>query len=210
MSQSIRSNFLHLSALDSEPGSELQFETHQSNRVPRMFLVSFRVSSLNLAQASCMFLIPLVSFVNLAPSSRLHRCSMNLVWIVNRFSMILESFGGPKFHDVGVLLGSKIDKKSVLGGLLYGSWGGLAAILAPTQHQEAKRCRKVISGGPFRGPGWGPKSANMPTLVPKAIQHVIIFGLLSGSIFHAILYKFGPILPAKLSQNGAKLVPKSI
>ena len=52
MSQSIRSNFLHLSALDSEPGSELQFETHQSNRVPRMFLVSFRVSFLNLAQSS--------------------------------------------------------------------------------------------------------------------------------------------------------------
>ena len=118
LSQSIRSNFLHLSALDSEPGSELQFETHQSNRVPRMFLVSFRVSFLNLAQASCMFLIPLVSFVNLAPSSRLHRCSMNLVWIVNRFSMILESFGGPKFHDFGVVLGSKIDEKSVLGGLL--------------------------------------------------------------------------------------------
>ena len=118
LSQSIRSNFLHLSALDSEPGSELQFETHQSNRVPRMFLVSFRVSFLNLAQASCMFLIPLVSFVNLALSSRLHRCSMKLVWIVNRFSMILESFGGPKFHDFGVVLGSKIDEKSVLGGLL--------------------------------------------------------------------------------------------
>jgi hypothetical protein len=43
---------------------------------------------------------------------------MNLVWIVDRFSMILESFGGPKFHDFGVVLGSKIDEKSVLGGLL--------------------------------------------------------------------------------------------
>ena len=73
---------------------------------------------MNLAQASCMFLIPLVSFVDLAPSSRLHRCSMNLVWIVNRFSMILESFGSPKFHDFGVVLGSKIDEKSVLGGLV--------------------------------------------------------------------------------------------
>ena len=97
-----------VSGLDSEPGSELQFETHQSNRVPRMFLVSFRVSFLNLAQASCMFLIPLVSFVNLALSSRMHRCSMKLVWIVDRFSMILESFEGPKFHDFGVVLGSKI------------------------------------------------------------------------------------------------------
>ena len=57
-----------------------------------MFLVSFRVSFLNLAQASCMFLIPLVSFVNLAPSSRLHRCSMNLVWIVNRFSILFIVF----------------------------------------------------------------------------------------------------------------------
>ena len=110
LSQSIRSNFLHLSALDSEPGSEFQFETHQSNRVPRMFLVSFRVSFLNLAQVSCMFLIPLVSFVNLALSSRLHRWSMKFVWIVNRFSMILESFGGPKFHDFRVVWGPKLMK----------------------------------------------------------------------------------------------------
>ena len=152
MSQSIRSNFLHLSALDSEPGSELQFETHQSNRVPRMFLVSFRVSFLNLAPASCMFLIPLVSVVNLAPNSRLHRCSMNLVWIVNRFSMILESFGGPEFHDFAVQTRLKIGLGKPLG--------------AKADFEGPKAFGDIRFGRPSWGI-FGPKSASCGVLEPQ-------------------------------------------
>ena len=79
---SIRSSFLHTSGLIFEPGSELQFGRHQSNRTPRMFLASFLASFSNLAHASCMFLsLFLVSLLNLAPSSRLRHVSIGLSFV---------------------------------------------------------------------------------------------------------------------------------
>ena len=79
---SIRSSFLHISGLIFEPGSELQFGRHQSNRAPRMFLASFFASFSNLFHASCMFLsLFLVSLLNLAPSSRLGHLSIGLSFV---------------------------------------------------------------------------------------------------------------------------------
>ena len=127
-----------------------------------------------------------------------------------------------KIADVGsksYQVGAQNPLKSVPRGLLEGSWEGLEgsweglwAILAPRWLQDGSKSEKVAERTPS-GPPWTPQvgGQNRSKSVPRAIQKVII---LFDHFLDRLLKRFGanlaPTWLPKSSQNGAKLVPKSM
>ena len=110
----------------------------------------------------------------------------------------------PKIHQVGV----QNPPKSVLGGLLEGSWGHLGAILDARWPQERKPPPKVNNSYASWGPSWRPKSTKTRSQDDPRCDH--FFDQLVGRFLKPLGINLRPTWLPKPLQNGAKLGTKSI
>ena len=118
---------------------------------------------------------------------------MQLGRLLGRFVMDF----GSKMEVFGRSWGPKNQEKSILGGVL----GGLGRILG---HKSEKRSATLDRRYEF-GPQIG--GENQSKIHPEAIEKVIVFLITFGIDFWSDLV---PTWLPKPSQNGAKLVPKSM
>ena len=118
---------------------------------------------------------------------------MQLGRLLGRFLMDF----GSKMEVFGRSWGPKNQEKSILGGVL----GGLGGILGPKSQKGRARSNLKHEFGPPNG------GENRSKIHPEAIEKVIVFLITFGIDFWSDLV---PTWLPKPSQNGAKLVPKSM